>query len=156
MTFASVTSTATDAMTVLGRSNGNWWVMRTNATEVVNEQWGSWDPFQDWDDILIVDLDRDGLADIAGRSGNDWWAARSNSKGFDSSLWGQWPNCPRLGLRLRRRLRLNQNLSSYRDRLVQGSIRPVDLFCRRRVVRFRFAVVFGHFTQRLIRRAIFI
>ena len=53
---------------IVGRTNGEWWVARSNGTSVRNESWGRWSNSITWQDVQIADFNGNGKDDIVGRA----------------------------------------------------------------------------------------
>lgn len=79
---------------LVGRAGNKLWVGVSSGVEASNENWGDWSNQVTWHDVMVADVDGDGLDDIIGRTGSGvWWAARSNGREFILSRWGEWnPN----------------------------------------------------------------
>jgi hypothetical protein len=52
---------------------------------------GQWDATKKWQDVLVTDIDEDGIDDLLGLSSDGQWnLGRTDGLSLQSQLWGQW------------------------------------------------------------------
>jgi hypothetical protein len=75
--------------------NGQWWVGQSTGSAFVPHLWTTWavqSASLHWVDVMVGDLDGNGLDDIAGRvlESGQWWTAISTGSSFANFLWTTW------------------------------------------------------------------
>jgi hypothetical protein len=79
-------------MELAGRTGNAWWVSESTSSGVTNERWGTWASNPAFSNVMVADVDGDGLDDIVGRQNGNWIVAKSNGDAFVNQTWGAWNN----------------------------------------------------------------
>ncbi len=76
---------------IAGRAaNGAWWIGTSDGQQFTLSRWGTWANSSAWRNVMVADINNDGLDDLIAQLNVGWWLSASDGQSFANQQLGTW------------------------------------------------------------------